>query len=703
MKDSETRQANASPAVSEALHKVKRAGSRTCLCGVECFTLAWTAGLLAAFLSDLRVLLLLLAAGAAVMLRLTRKERLLLVFGAVLGAAVWLRYDAAVRQPLLALDGKQVICTGKITNIQSLQHDRTVYTLRTALNRHRVSLEWYADADIPPLQIGETVTLDAKLTRIQPDYRYNTAQTQAGKGRYLRIYKAALTGRLSAEDFSLTRVLHAYRQRMTERILAAMPEAEAGLFCAMLFGDKHLLTDDTAAAFRAAGIAHITVVSGLHLVFFCSVLAWMLRRLHVSARWIFLLHLPAILLFILLADPSVSEARAAVMLMLSQSAALFGRRSDTLRSLCIAMFLCTVTAPYVIGSVSFWLSVSGVFGIGVLAPFMTKRCGGSRLKNSFLSLCCVSAAIFPASALLCGQSSLLAPVCNLLLIPLCIAVIYFGFSLLLTGGLTGFLLPFAGMLCRLIRVAAAFAARLPFSKMVIGSRMLRLLIVLACIFLLYLMFAGIPPKQLAAAMLGTAVLIAGFSLILRIQARQEMRIAVLGGSKQAALVISADDETWITDLTDAPRNAQYTARYLKDSGIAGADMLLLSGMRAAAGYQQALGDLRVGAVTLRHAAAWRQDSRLCGQTPVFCGEETLRLSGDTFAAEISDDAVNLLWGSLHICICSPDAEPAPDADAVIRYGEAAECEIISNGRTYCGNNLLLRFAPDGGCKVTPAG
>lgn len=702
MKETETRQAKASPAVSAILQKMKRAGSRTCLCGVECFTLAWTAGLLAAFLSDLRVLILLLAAGIAVMLRLTRKERLWLLLGAVLGAAVWLRYDAAVRQPMLKLDGEKVVCTGRITNTRTLPHDRAVYTLRTGLNGHSISLEWYADSDIPPMQIGETVTLDAELTRIREDYRYHTAQYQAGKGRYLRIYDASLTHREPATGFSFARTLHAYRQRITDQILAALPEAEAGLICAMLFGDKLMLPDDTAAAFRAAGIGHITVVSGLHLVFFCSVLAWILRRLGVSARGICLLHIPAILLFILLADPSVSEARAAVMLMLSQSAALFGRRSDTLRSLCIAMFLCTLTAPYVIGSVSFWLSVSGVFGIGILAPYMTKHVSGSRIKRDFLSLCCVSAAIFPASALLCGQSSLLAPVCNLLILPLCIAVVYFGFSLLLTGGLTGFLLPVTGMLCRLIRYAAGAAARLPFSQIVIGSGTVRLVIVLAFVFLLYLMLCGIPPKPLAAGMLGAAVLIAGFSLALRIQSQREMRIAVLGGSRQAVAVISAEGRTIIADLTDTPRNAQYAARYLEENGIARADSLLLSGMRAAAGYQQELSGIRTEAVLLRHAQSWRADGMVCGRIPVFCEAETVTLSGEGFSAEISDDTVILQWRGRQIRICTEDAQSDADADAVIRYG-AQECEITLHGRTYSGNNLLLRFAKDGSCGVSSAG
>ena len=703
MKDAETRQAKASPVVSELPHKMKRAGSRTCLCGVECFTLAWCAGLLAAFLFDLRAALLLAAAAVLFLLRLTAKERILLLLGAVCGAILWFSYDAAVRKPLLALDGKQVICTGTITEIRAGSGEKTVCTLRTALNGHSVLIDWYADAEQDPPVIGETVTLDAALSKIQSDYRYHTAEYQAGKGKYLRIYRAKLTDREAPPRFCPARLLHAYRQYITDRITAALPEADAGLLCAMLFGDKHKLSDDTADAFRAAGLSHVTVVSGLHLVFFCSVLVWILRRLRASERMIFLVHIPAILLFILLADSSVSEIRAAVMLLIARSAVLFGRRGDTLRSLCIAMFLCTVTAPYVIGSVSFWLSVSGVFGIGVLAPHLTKHVKGSRLKRNFLSLCCVSAAIVPVSVLLCGESSLLAPVSNLLILPLCTAVICFGFSLLLTGGLTGFLLPLAGKLCALIRNAAELAARLPYSHIAAGEPALRMLLIFACVLILYLMFAGIPRKMLTMSMLWTAALLAGFSLLLRLRAMHELRIAVLGGSKDAALVISVSGETIIADLTDAPRNAQYTARYLRGNGIASADVLVLNGLRAAAGYQAELGESAAGQVILRNGAAWRRESKICGTIPEFCGTDTVTLSDDDYSLQISGEAADLQWGMQHVIICNADETPPADANAVILYGDAAGYTVTINGREYHGNNLLLRFAKDGGAAVSPAG
>lgn len=701
MKFAETPITKVSPAVSTLPHKMKRAGSGTCLCGVECFTLAWISGLLTAFLSDFRILILLLAVGIFVMLRLTGKERLLLILGAILGAVVWMRYDLTVRQPLFALDGKQVQCTGVITNTQTLPQERAVYTLRTTLNRHPISIDWYADAEIQPLQIGEIVTLEAELTRIQPDYRYHTAQYQAGLGKYLRIYDATLTDHQPDSGFSLARILHQYRQRITKQIRSAISSENAGLLCAMLFGDKLMLSEDTAAAFRAAGIGHITVVSGLHLIFFCSALASIFRRLQFPEIWICLLHIPAILLFIMLAAPSISEARAAIMLMLSQSAALFGRKSDTLRSLCIAMFLCTVFTPYVIGSVSFWLSVSGVFGIGVLAPYMTKNMQ-SGLKKDFLSLVCVSAAIFPASILLCGQSSLLAPICNLLILPLCVAVIYFGFSLLLTGGLTGFLLPVIGLLCSLIRSAANFAAHLPFSHIAIRSNILLFIIILSSLFLLYLMFAGIPPKHLAAALLGTAIMISALNLSLQIQARNELRIAILGGNQQAVAVISAEGQTILADLTDAPNNAQYAAQYLKQNGITKVNALILNGTRAAASYQASLHDIKPDHIILRHSKPWREDSRLFGEAPAFYDSEPIVLSDGAFSLTLADNTADLQWGTQHISICSASGVPTPEANAVIRYGSTHECEITINGKIYRDSNLLLRIISDGGSRVSPA-
>ena len=184
---------------------------------------ALIAGLLAAFLHEARYALLLGLFGLLAALRLKNRERLCLILGAVLGAVCWFRYDLAVKQPLCALDGQTVLCTGTVTDAEPLQSGRMIYMLRTELAGRRVSIDWYADADVRPLQIGDSVTLEAALTRIQPDYRYHTVTYEAGFGKYLRIYRGTLTEAAPKQGFSLRRVLHDYRARMTARIRAMLP------------------------------------------------------------------------------------------------------------------------------------------------------------------------------------------------------------------------------------------------------------------------------------------------------------------------------------------------------------------------------------------------------------------------------------------------------------------------------------------------
>ena len=181
MKITETVRAKHSPAVSE--HLKRKADSIACTYGAELFTLGWIAGLLSAFLGGAVP-----AAAAALLLTavllLLWKKHMLAVYlrvcaGILLGLAVWTGYDLAVRQPLFALDGTVQICTGTVTDAEQLRDGRTRYTLRTELAGHRISTDWYASAEIPRLQTGDTVKLNAELTRIQPDYRYHTAAYQA--------------------------------------------------------------------------------------------------------------------------------------------------------------------------------------------------------------------------------------------------------------------------------------------------------------------------------------------------------------------------------------------------------------------------------------------------------------------------------------------------------------------------------------------
>lgn len=671
--------------------------------GVECFTLAWTAGLLSAFLGKGA-----LAAAAAAALAVLAVRALLRRSGArfgrelcaaaaglALSVTVWQLYDRQIRQPMCALDGQTVTLTGTVTETAMTAGDGYRVMLRTRLDGHRAEIEWFTGRDSRPYAIGDTVTLRAELTRIAADYRNRTAVSEAAAGRYLRIYNAELLDFREDTGFSLSRETARYRSYLTERICVTLPEQEAGLLCAMLFGDKTALSEPEKLALYRSGIGHITAVSGLHLVFFCSALAWLLHRLKCSPRGILCISVLAIILFSMIADSAVSVYRAGVMLTISLAAPVFHRQADTLRSLCIAVLFCTVFTPYVIGAVSFWLSVSGVFGIGIAAPYMTQNLPRGRQKT-LAQLCCVAAAVFPASLLLTGESSLLAPVCNLLILPFSVAALYLGLLFVCTGGLTAFLLPVAGLLCRMTAVLAETASALPCSHVMFQSRAVRTVTAL-CVPLLLLAFAlQRKPVQITAMFLMSGVLLAALSTGYTMRAERQLRAAVLGQSKEAVLAVSSGRQTVIADLSGAVRNPQYVQRYLKDEGIRHFT-LLIADIRNLAAYQQAFPDGAVSSLWIPEEHLLREGQKICGVIPE-CGR-------GIYTAEIGDAVLTVDGQSAEISCYGrriavvPAKEPEQQtADAVIRWGSGDapgdDCELrLLTAKT--GNNRLLTAEKDG--------
>lgn len=694
-----------------------KADSGVCIRGVEYFTFAWIAGLLLAFVSSdwafrLPLLLGIWAGGLTglcLMKLLHRKTLLLCTLAAILATGAWFGYERNILRPLEALDGQRLLCSGTVKQIRVLDNDRIRYTLSMRINGIPTTVDWYI-SDIAGIEIGDEVTLDAEFTRIESDYRYQSLSGSIGNGKILRIYDSTLCDHRPDTGFSLRRTLHDYRQSITQIIRETLPVEEAGLLLGMLFGEKQALSETVTTALFHTGIGHITSVSGLHLVFFCTLLGLILKRFHLPPKAMFAATFCSILIFSLMVDSSVAVYRSGLMLLLAAAAPLFGRYPDTLRSLCWAMLICTVFTPYVIVSASFWLSVSGVFGIGIAAPWITRHLP-KRLR-SFASLCCVSIAVFPASIVLCGESSLLSPIGNLILLPLSVGALYIGLLVVCTGGLTAFLLPIAGLLCRLTTELAVWMAKLPFAFLTISSAQMQAFVVLAagCVLLVAWKTKRQAPTAVMAAVL-TGMLAIGLFLESR-QNASRLQIAVLGTETQSTVVLTADRHTWVIDLTDAAKNAEYVSQYLEDYGIRHIDGLTLSGGRAAAAYQELLQTVEVQEIWMPEDVVWRDDMQLFGQTPQkLTAEQTVSVGNALLTLDMERHRIQ--WQGYDVILLDHACEASVEALIVLRYGgEPAVSDTCGiwivpavdaaklDAQSYAGSNYLLTVWPDGRIRVT---
>jgi len=217
----------------------------------------------------------------------------------------------------------------------------------------------------------------------------------------------------------------------------------AGLFKALLFGERGYLRENIEVQFRDAGVAHVLAVSGLHLGIIIGLFWFTLRALHFSAGRIYLVLIPLVGFYLLLVGFRVSLVRAALLFgflalgwVLSERGMILKKWADPYQGLSAAALVILGWNPGALFDVSFQLSFSATLGIIAFAS----RFAGLLKKIPFRwlrGLIAVSLAaqlgVIPFIAWHFHRVYLLVILANLLVIPLVTLVLWGGVAFLMTG------------------------------------------------------------------------------------------------------------------------------------------------------------------------------------------------------------------------------------------------------------------------------
>lgn len=238
-------------------------------------------------------------------------------------------------------------------------------------------------------------------------------------------------------------------------------DGEAGkLVCAMLLGARDGISDDTARDFQRAGVSHLLALSGLHigiLTLFCDRLLFFCC---VDKKYRIAVTVVLVLFYLILTGCSLSMLRAVLMMLTVYLAFFLRKNADPLTSLFLAGALILLVHPYAVFSTSYQMTVLATFGILAflslfekLTALLPKKRGwrgifswpARAMLSSIAVTLCATVGTLPVQWLTFGEISLIAPIANLVLIPLT--------TILLLGGLGVMLLypvaPFA-LLCKAV-------------------------------------------------------------------------------------------------------------------------------------------------------------------------------------------------------------------------------------------------------------
>jgi len=249
---------------------------------------------------------------------------------------------------------------------------------------------------------------------------------------------------------------------------AGLPQQERGLLPGLVDGDTSSLDPVLSERFRIAGLTHLVAVSGTNCVIIVGAALLLLRRFGAGPLPCAAVGLLVLIAFVVVARPSPSVLRAAVMAAIALLALATGRQRDGVPMVSAAVLGLLVWRPQLAVDAGFAMSVLATGALLLIAPGWADALRRLRVPPVIAESAAVAAAAHvvtaPVIAALSGRVSIVAIPANMLAEPVVAPVTVLGFCAAITApmwlGLGSLFAQLAGWPCRwLVGVAEFLGSR----------------------------------------------------------------------------------------------------------------------------------------------------------------------------------------------------------------------------------------------------
>jgi competence protein ComEC len=332
------------------------------------------------------------------------------VVGAGFGFAIALRANAVARHPITAAFGTAaevaVTPTESALSMGPGRSSRLMFraTLQQ-LGPDKISgrVVVFAPArDFSSVMVGQPMRFRARITR--PTRHDLTVAVVNAIG-------APTMGRAGP----VHRAAHAVRAAFAATARQVLPADQAAMLPALVLGDTSAVSTVTSQEFRAAGLTHLTAVSGANVTIVCGAVLFSSRL--IGPRAAVALAGAALVLFVIVVQPTASVLRAAVMGAIALVGVLCSRRRQAIPALGATVLVLMVAAPQLAVDVGLALSVVATAALVVIAPVWSRRLVAAGWPKPLADAVCVACAAqvvtAPLIAGISGRVSLVGAAANL--------------------------------------------------------------------------------------------------------------------------------------------------------------------------------------------------------------------------------------------------------------------------------------------------
>jgi competence protein ComEC len=402
-----------------------------------CAMFATLAALLTQFIAQRRIRLLSLA------LRLLLMIGILGVFVA-LGAARTAWSDPATDPTSVAryANGASVRLQGEVIAEPDLRDGARLLTVEVSSIRvgddgptqaasGRITTAYYGPDDWFAPAYGDTLSLSGDLEPLGDHYAPPGVVAELTKARSVIVDREG-GNPLLARLFDL-------RLALAQAIQRALPEPEAALLIGILLGLKTPVLRSRLALFTATGTIHLVVPAGLKVSILADAAT---RAFRLFGRWPRVIgSLLAVGAYAAVGGGGPAALRAAIMGALLVLASALGRAYNVYIALALAVLGMSVVEPLVIYDAGFQLTVLATFGLPLLVPPIQRALaapfralpGVVVIAELLAVTVAAQLATLPVLAVTFHQVSLIAPIANLLTVPLLAPLLIVGAALAVLG------------------------------------------------------------------------------------------------------------------------------------------------------------------------------------------------------------------------------------------------------------------------------
>jgi competence protein ComEC len=247
-----------------------------------------------------------------------------------------------------------------------------------------------------------------------------------------------------------------------------LPGAERGLLPGLVDGDTSRLDPVLSERFRIAGLTHLVAVSGTNCVIVVGAVLLLARRFGAGPVPCAVIGFVVLVAFVVVARPSPSVLRAAVMAAIALVALASGRQRNGVPMLSAAVLGLLVWRPQLAVDPGFAMSALATGALLLIAPgwadALRRRHVPPLIAESMAVAAAAHVVTAPVIAALSGRVSIVAIPANMLAEPMVAPVTVLGFCAAITAplslGLGTFFAQLAGWPCRwLVAVAEFFGSR----------------------------------------------------------------------------------------------------------------------------------------------------------------------------------------------------------------------------------------------------